>query len=70
MPPRRLPFLITKAKIENSVQIGVRDEEVEAHGKSDCGHFGEGNAGLPSTSTCLIETVDAPAMMGKRLSGL
>lgn len=36
---RRLPFLSNKAKIETSVPIGVRDEEVEVHGKSDCGYF-------------------------------
>ena len=39
---RRLPFLSNKAKIETSVPIGVRDEEVEVHRKSDCGHLGRG----------------------------
>jgi len=37
---RRLPFLSNKAKIETSVPIGVRDEEVKVHRKSDCGYFG------------------------------
>ena len=37
---RRLPFLSNKVKIETSVLFGGWDEEVEVHGKSDCGYFG------------------------------
>ena len=33
---RRLPFCGNKIKIEASVLLGDRDEEVEVHGESDC----------------------------------
>jgi hypothetical protein len=34
---RRLPLFGNNMKIEASVLFGGRDEEVEVHGKSDCG---------------------------------
>jgi len=39
---RRLPFFGNKMKIEASVLLGDRDEEVEVHGEPDCWDFGRG----------------------------
>ncbi len=42
---RRLPLFGNKMKIEASVLFGGRDEEVEVHGKSDCGDLGRRRCG-------------------------
>jgi hypothetical protein len=45
MPRRRLPFFGNKMKIEASVLLGDRDEEVKVHGESDCWGVGRRRRG-------------------------
>ena len=42
---RRLPFFGNNMKIEASVLLGDRDEEVEVHGESDCWGVGRRRCG-------------------------
>jgi hypothetical protein len=41
-PLRRLPFFGNEMRIEASVLLGDRDEEVQVHGEPDCWDFGRG----------------------------
>jgi hypothetical protein len=43
---RRLPLFGNKMKIEASVLLGDRDEEVEIYGKPDCWDFGRRRSGF------------------------
>ena len=37
---RKLPLKVNKLKIETSISLRVRDEEVKIYGKSDCWNIG------------------------------
>ena len=37
---RKLPLEVNKLKIETSISLRVRDEEVKIYGKSDCWNIG------------------------------
>ena len=38
--PRKLTQMVNKLKIETSISLRMRDEEVEIHGKSNCWDIG------------------------------
>lgn len=40
MPTRKLTQMVNKLKIETSISLRMRDEEVEIHGKSNCWDIG------------------------------
>ena len=44
--------MVNKLKIETSISLRMRDEEVEIHGKSNCWDIGKGEAGLPVAEIC------------------
>jgi hypothetical protein len=39
-PKRKLTQMVNKLKIETSISLRMRDEEVEIHGKSNCWDIG------------------------------
>ena len=39
-PDRKLTPMVNKLKIETSISLRMRDEEVEIHGKSNCWDIG------------------------------
>jgi UDP-N-acetylmuramoylalanine-D-glutamate ligase len=43
---------VNKLKIETSISLEMRDEEVEIYGKPNCGILGEGESGLPVAEVC------------------
>jgi hypothetical protein len=49
---RKLTQMVNKLKIETSISLRMRDEEVEIQGKSNFGILREGEAGLPVAEIC------------------